>query len=154
MGNIGFLASYNGRWFDGGYAKAGYEHTKNGDRYRDYYQEAKRNLEEQAKYLTNIFFTSTDYRNLSFAKDSLIYVDPPYADKKQFANATKFNYLEFWETVRKWSEDNYVLVSEENAPDDFITIWEQSVSRSIKSTDKSRSTEKLFTYRNGLYNNN
>lgn len=46
VGNIGFLASYNGRWFDGGYAKAGYEHTKNGDRYRDYYQEAKRNLEE------------------------------------------------------------------------------------------------------------
>ena len=58
VGNIGFLASYNGRWFDGGYAKAGYEHTKNGDRYRDYYQEARRNLEEQAKYLTNIFFTS------------------------------------------------------------------------------------------------
>lgn len=25
MGNIGFLASYNGRWFDGGYAKSGYE---------------------------------------------------------------------------------------------------------------------------------
>lgn len=154
VGNIGFLASYNGRWFDGGYAKAGYEHTKNGDRYRDYYQEAKRNLEEQAKYLINILFTSTDYRNLSFDKGSLIYVDPPYANKKQFANATNFDYSEFWETVRKWSEDNYVLVSEENAPDDFMTIWEQSVSRSIKSTDKSRSTEKLFTYKNGLYNNN
>lgn len=25
VGNIGFLASYNGRWFDGGYAKPGYE---------------------------------------------------------------------------------------------------------------------------------
>ena len=24
IGNIGFLASYNGRWFDGGYAKSGY----------------------------------------------------------------------------------------------------------------------------------
>ena len=28
MGNIGFLASYNGRWFDGGYAKSGYEKLK------------------------------------------------------------------------------------------------------------------------------
>ena len=25
IGNIGFLASYNGRWFDGGYAKSGYD---------------------------------------------------------------------------------------------------------------------------------
>ena len=30
IGNIGFLASYNGRWFDGGYAKSGYEKTKSG----------------------------------------------------------------------------------------------------------------------------
>jgi len=42
VGNVGFLASFNGRWFDGGYAKAGYEKTKNGERYRDYYQEAKK----------------------------------------------------------------------------------------------------------------
>lgn len=154
VGNIGFLASYNGRWFDGGYAKPVYEHTKNGDRYRDYYQEGKRNLEDQAIYLSNIIFSSKDYRELSFAKDSLIYVDPPYANKKQFANATNFDYIEFWEIVRKWSKDNFVLVSEENAPNDFITVWEQSTSRSIKTTDKSRSTEKLFTYKNGLYNNN
>lgn len=25
IGNIGFIASFNGRWFDGGYAKTGYE---------------------------------------------------------------------------------------------------------------------------------
>ena len=31
VGNIGFLASYNGRWFDGGYAKPGWETTKNGE---------------------------------------------------------------------------------------------------------------------------
>ena len=47
VGNIGFLASYNGRWFDGGYAQAGYEKTKTGERFRDYYQEAKRNIETQ-----------------------------------------------------------------------------------------------------------
>lgn len=28
LGNIGFLASFNGRWFDGGYAKTGVEKTK------------------------------------------------------------------------------------------------------------------------------
>lgn len=44
-GNIGFLASYNGRFFDGGYAKSGYEKLKNGgQRYRDYYRESKDNI--------------------------------------------------------------------------------------------------------------
>lgn len=42
LGAIGFLASYNGRFYDGGYAKPGYEKTKNGLRYRDYYREAKK----------------------------------------------------------------------------------------------------------------
>lgn len=49
VGNIGFLASYNGRWFDGGYAKPGYEKTKTGIRYRDYYREGVNNLLEQKK---------------------------------------------------------------------------------------------------------
>lgn len=44
VGNIGFLASYNGRWFDGGFAKPGYEKTKTGTRYRDYYKEGLDNL--------------------------------------------------------------------------------------------------------------
>lgn len=41
IGAIGFLASYNGRFFDGGYA--GLVHTKYGN-VRNYYDEAKRNL--------------------------------------------------------------------------------------------------------------
>lgn len=48
--------------------------------------------------------------------------------------------------MRKWSKNNIVLISEENAPSDFECIWEQEVSRSIKASDKSKSTEKLFIY--------
>ena len=48
-------------------------------------------------------------------------------------------------------QNNFVLVSELVAPDDFICVWEKTVSRSIKSTDKSKATEKLFTYKNGKY---
>lgn len=122
IGNIGFLASYNGRWFDGGYAKPGYEKTKNGLRYRDYYQEAKRNLLKQAVDLQGIKFNCCDY----------------------------FDYDLFWDTMRKWSRNNIVLISEENAPSDFECIWEQEVSRSIKANDKSKSTEKLFMYNTKL----
>ena len=147
-GNIGFLASYNGRFFDGGYARPGYEKLKNGDqRYRDYYREAKDNILSQN--LKGIIFKNTDYRNLDVS-NSLIYCDPPYANTKQFANSLQFDYDEFWDYIRKWSENNIVLISELNAPDDFECIWEKSVSRSIKSTDKTRSTEKLFIKNKGL----
>ena len=43
IGAVGFLASYNGRYFDGGYAKTII--SKNGV-VRNYYDEAKRNIEE------------------------------------------------------------------------------------------------------------
>lgn len=148
MGNIGFLASYNGRWFDGGYAKSGYEKTKNGERFRDYYREAKDNLLEQAPNLKGVKFSCKDYRyyNEVNLKGFVIYVDPPYQNTKQYANAMSFNYEEFWQTMRDWSKNNIVLISEQNAPDDFECIWEQEVSRSIKANDKSKSTEKLFIY--------
>ena len=149
IGNIGFLASYNGRWFDGGYAKSGYEKTKTGKRFRDYYREAKDNLLEQAPNLKGVKFSCKDYRyyNEVNLKDFVIYVDPPYQNTKQYANATKFDYDEFWQTMRNWSENNVVLISEQNAPEDFECVWEQEVSRSIKANDKSKSTEKLFKYK-------
>ena len=144
-GNIGFLASYNGRFFDGGYAKSGYENLKNGSqRYRDYYNEAKNNILSQN--LQGIIFINDDYRNLE-ANNSVIYCDPPYENQKQYANSLHFDYDEFWNYMRRWSKNNIVIISELNAPEDFECIWEKSVSRSIKSTDKSRDTEKLFTYK-------
>ena len=145
IGNIGFLASFNGRWFDGGYAKPGYEKTKNGLRYRDYYNEAKNNLLKQTPNLAGIEFICQDYIKVNPC-GALVYCDPPYQGTKQYSNATEFDYNLFWDTMRAWSKNNIVIISEENAPDDFICIWEQSISRSIKATDKSRSTEKLFIY--------
>lgn len=150
VGNVGFLASYNGRWFDGGYAQSGYEKTKNGLRYRDYYQEAKNNLLKQAKDLKDVKFICCDYKKYTSVianKKCVIYCDPPYQNTKQYANATNFDYEEFWETMRRWSKNNIVLISEQNAPDDFECIWEQEVSRSIKATDKSKAVEKLFIYK-------
>lgn len=64
----------------------------------------------------------------------------------------EFNFNEFWNIIRKWSENNIVLVSELNAPNDFECIWEKSVSRSIKSKDKSVVTEKLFTINYNVIN--
>lgn len=140
-GNVGFLASYNGRYFDGGYAKTGLEKG----RVRDYYQESKRNIETQILLLKDIIFTNYDYRELH-GNDMLIYMDPPYKDTKQYNTSKNFNHSEFWSFARKMSETNIVLISELQAPEDFICIWEQEVSRSIKAQDKSKAVEKLFIY--------
>ena len=152
VANVGFLASYNGRWFDGGYAQPVYEKTKNGTRYRDYYQEKKRNLEAQAPLLAGIEFSCIDYRQLPRPKGAMIYCDPPYENTKQFKNSIHFNFDEFWQTMREWSKDNFVLVSELSAPDDFVCVWQKDVQRSMKSTDSTmRAVEKLFAYKDGIY---
>lgn len=146
VGCVGFLASYNGRFFDGGYAQPGYETTKNGQRYRDYYRESKDNILNQMPDLKDVKFLVRNYLDIHPSK-AVIYCDPPYAGTKQYKNATQFNHEKFWDVMREWSRDNIVFISEESAPDDFRCIWQQEVSRSIKAGDKSTSVEKLFQYK-------
>ena len=157
LGCIGFLASYNGRFFDGGYAKPGYEKTKTGPRYRDYYAESKQNLLKQAKDLEGVTFVCSDYETVldSFEeyddlKHTLFYCDPPYENTKQYITSKGFDHEKFWENMRRLSEKTYVLISEEHAPDDFMCIWDKAVSRSVKAQAKSVSSEKLFVYSKGL----
>lgn len=151
FGNIGFLASFNGKFFQGGYAKTGYEKTKNGDRLRDYYQESKRNILAQAPNLKDTEFSTKDYREAlkDIEGKAVIYVDPPYQNTTAYSNSSSFDYEEFWNIMREWSKEHIVLVSEQNAPDDFECIWEQEVSRSLSAANKSRATEKLFMLRKG-----
>lgn len=145
IGNIGFLASYNGRWFDGGYAKPVIEKTKKGERYRDYYREGKDNLLKQAPLLKNIVFKTLDYRNVN-PKGFVIYCDPPYCGVKEYKNSTYFDYEKFWQRMNDWSVNNIVLVSELSAPNNWASIWKQTVSRSIKVNDKRKAVEQLFIH--------
>lgn len=141
IGAIGFLASYNGRFFDGGYA--GIRRTKIGTE-RDYYAEAKRNLEAQVPNLAGIEFYCLDYININGINGCVVYCDPPYSGAKKYGSSKNFDHDKFWAWVRKISRNNVVLISEHNAPDDFECIWEQEVTRTIDNTKRVRATEKLF----------
>lgn len=153
IGCIMFLASYNGRDFSGGYAKDSYEKTSKGLKLRQYYQEAKRNLEQQAgkKGFKDIAFGIADYKDLELEKCDIpyvVYCDPPYQFRKTFANSEHFDYKEFWDVMREWSKKHIVIISELNAPHDFISIWEKPVRRTIKPSDKSIiANEKLFIWK-------
>ena len=140
IGAIGFLASYNGRFFDGGYG-AEITRKSTGKTYNAYL-EAKNNLLQQN--LDGIKFYCCDYKDVSY-KNALIYCDPPYFGTKQYGVSKDFNHLKFWQWVREQSKNNIVLISEETAPEDFTSIWEREVQRSIKSDEKWNKTEKLWT---------
>lgn len=144
IGAIGFLASYNGRFFDGGYA--GVVHTKSGT-IRDYYAEAKRNLEGQISKLEDITFYCCDYRNnplLEYGSGYVVYCDPPYKGVKQYGTSKNFNYEDFWCWVREISKKHTVIVSEREAPSDFLVLWEQNVTRTIDTNKRVVSKERLF----------
>ncbi len=144
LGNVGFLASFNGKGFNGGYANPVWEKTKTGKRYRNYYEEACRNILKQVPDLESVELRCGDYRQFLGVKKAVIYCDPPYQYTTGYNSSKSFNHEDFWEVVRKLSKDNIVLVSEESAPEDFTVIWEKHVSRSINVSAKSMAVEKLF----------
>lgn len=87
-----------------------------------------------------------DYRRLKL-KGWLIYCDPPYKNTKGYKCTGGFDTDRFWDTVREWSKDNIVAVSEFTAPSDFMCIWKKkrliSVN-TVKIADSKNVCEKLF----------
>lgn len=50
------------------------------------------------------------------------------------------------------SKDNIVIVSEETAPENWKSIWEQDIKRTLDKASRSTSVENLFIINN--YKNN
>lgn len=143
IGAVGFLASYNGRYFDGGYAKPNI--SKDG-KVRDYYNEAKRNLLKQTELLKDVQFSNVDYLDFKIPKNSLVYCDIPYNNTKQYATSKGFDYDVFWDYVKKLSKEHIVLVSEQTAPSEFTVVWQQEVLRTQNNRSRLKAVEKMYRY--------
>ena len=140
-GLVGFLSSWNGRFFDGGYSGIRGK--------RNYYEEALKNLLKQRPNLLDIHFEVFNFFNLNsdidingnkiekpkYLKNHVIYCDPPYANTKEYISNKKFNTPNFWDKVRELSKENIVIVSELTAPDDFISIWSLEKKFNLKDTN-------------------
>lgn len=145
VGWIGFMASYNGRFFDGGYSGHCVGKTK-----RDYISEQIRNTEKQIESLKNVIFTSLDYKDIQFKhKNCVIYCDPPYRDTKQYDVSKNFNHSHFWNWCRDLANDGHkVFISEYNAPADFSCVWQKEINSPMSNVNeekKPKAIEKLFT---------
>ena len=136
----GFCASYNAKWF-GGYA--GTVKTKIGT-YRNYYDEAVRNVLKQAEHIKDVCYQCLDYQQIE-VEGALIYCDPPY--EKTTGYKDDFDHTAYWEWVRKMSKKNIVLCSEYSAPPDFECIWSKQLTTTLDKNSRSKAVEKLFLFK-------
>ena len=141
IGWVGWMGSYNGRFFDGGYS--GHSVGK-----RDYISEQIKNTEAQIENIKNIEFIISSYADLKIPENSIIYCDIPYKDTKQYITSKDFDHTKFWEWCREKSKEGHqVFISEYNAPDDFECIWQMEVTNSMNTTKTYKPVEKLFKYK-------
>ena len=139
IGAVGFLASYNGKFFGG---RAGTIRTKIGT-IRNYYDEAKRNLIAQIPFLRNVTFGESDYRKLDpDISGAVIYCDIPYQNTTGYQDV--FNHAEFWDWAEQKAKYNVVLVSEQTAPEKWKSIWSQPVKRTLDNASRLDITEQLY----------
>ncbi len=139
-GYIGFN-SYGGKWY------AGYRRDKQGK--RDYWREHCNNIMKQVPNLKGVEFTNTSFTDLDIPENSIIYCDPPYEGTTKYNN--KFDHILFWDWVRtKSKQGNKVYVSEYNAPNDFVCVWQKEAKSTFSANGviggTKKSTERLFIY--------
>jgi AB1gp56 len=146
LGWIGHMASFNGRFFAGGYSGHNVQGSKG--KARDYISESIRNVLNQLPAIKDVVFSCENYDNfiLPPADKCVVYCDIPYKGVKQYSTSKTFDYEAFYQWCRERSKDGYkVFVSEYNMPDDFECIWEKPVLCSLNQTITKKPIEKLFT---------
>lgn len=140
---IRFVCSFGGR-FDNGYAR---EKGSDETTFIDY---GKRNAQKQSPNLQGVDFIIGSYDKYSYFENCLIYCDPPYKGTTSYKTA-EFDHDKFWEWCRKMAENNLVFVSEYEAPNDFICVWQGEVKTNFASQRKGathNAVEKLFILNN------
>lgn len=143
IGWIGWMGSYNGRFFDGGYS--GHNVKIKDGKYRDYIGENIKNITQQLPNLRGVVFSNKSLFDIKPTKKSLIYFDIPYKGTKQYDVSKNFDYEKFYRFCEELKQEGHtVVVSEYNMPDNFKCIWEMELNTHMnQKTEKRR--EKLFT---------
>ncbi len=135
---IGFGCSFGGKWF-GGYARDSIGHN--------YAAGTKNSLLKHLPHVSSAIFNFASYADLA-PTDSLVYCDPPCQNTTAYGAVEAFDHDEFWEVMRRWSKANTVLVSEYNAPEDFVCVAEFQSKMGLrnKAQDQEVRSEKVFAH--------
>lgn len=141
---IGFGCSFGGDFF------SSFSQKYAGDSGRNFYQETLRSI---AKIKEDISKPSVKFYRKKYSdfnpKNMLVYCDPPYQFTTGYSTGS-FDHDKFWDTMREWSKNNYVFISEEQAPKDFVVIWEKKKFRSLGKNNRTHKVEKVFVHKSSL----
>lgn len=142
-GFISFACSYGGIYFSGYRPNRSYS-----GKTVNYLEISSRKLVQVAQKVKQVdFLPSTDYWNLN-PQNMLVYCDPPYKGnvfrEPFFKN---FDSDKFWHIMREWSKNNFVVISERSAPEDFIIVWED-VCTTGHAGSQNTQKEYLFIHKN------
>lgn len=143
IGYVGFMGSYNGRFYDGGYSG---HNVQGKDGFRDYISEQINNTKSQIDSLKGVEWNTCDYSELEVPPNSLIYCDIPYKSTKQYLISKDFDYERFYNWCRDMkSRGHIIFVSEYWMPEDFTCVWEKTIKTTMNQTRTHINTERLFT---------
>jgi len=143
VGLVGFAASFGAKWF-GGYAR-GFKADKVTP--RDIPNEGIRNLMKQIDDVKDVKFICGDYLTITpknRLNGWLIYCDPPYAGTTGYKDSVEHS--QFWDWCSEMGKGNTILVSEYDAPEGWIPMWEKETTTSLKVKKHEKRTEKLWRY--------
>lgn len=140
VGFVGIGCSWGGKWF-GGYAR-----DKTG---RNYTLNAKNSLMKLKPYLTDVKFLTLDFITTKSIgiENCVIYCDPPYQGVTTYGYfSASFQHDVFWENCRELSKHNTVIVSEYDAPEDFVQVAQFGVTTDLRGSDGKQidRVERLF----------
>lgn len=144
LGFAGYSLSFGGKWFNS------YRREVAGDKSReneiDQNRKAYKNIMKQRELLSGIDFYNLDYQDVVIPDNSIIYCDPPYADTGKYTAIGSFDHTRFWEWCNRMVDAGHdVYVSEYNAPDNWVCVWEKHVKGNLAlDTGSKNSVEKLF----------
>ena len=142
--------SFGADW-NGGYARNVRKDSPNSEflnsTSKSYCRQSKNNIMKQLPKLQDVKIIHSSYNELEIPKESIIYCDPPYQGTTKYKDS--FDHTQFWEWCReKAKEGHKVFISEYNAPEDFICIWQQEVATTLNNqSNKILAIEKLFKYK-------
>lgn len=138
MGYIGFTLSFGSILFD-----SWATNTKD----RDYVKQAYNSAVKQSGGLKDVKLIHCSYDELEIPKNSVIYCDPPYSGTRKYKGVPKFDSYKFWGWCREKSKTHIVFITEFNAPDDFVCVWNKEHISSLDSKNGSiTAVEKLFIH--------
>lgn len=143
IGWVGWMGSFNGRFFSGGYS--GHNVVISSGKTRDYIKEQIQNTLKSIENLEGVIFKSDSYEHVSIPEGSIVYCDIPYKSTKQYETSKGFDYDKFYNWCRENKNKYQIYISEYNMPDDFICIWSKEVTNSMNTTKTYKPVEKLFT---------